>query len=121
MKVGALAPWFLILPSWALQGLPLFLFSNILLAIFTIILALLIGALGGLLPDILEPPTSPQHRGLFHYGIGLLLLILLGYNLYYNGLSYFQGFFTEFGPLLFFSGVLGYASHIILDVISSVS
>ena len=26
----------------------------------------LIGAVSGVLPDIMEPPTSPQHRSLFH-------------------------------------------------------
>lgn len=36
------------------------------------------GMIGGMLPDILEPATSPNHRGVAHSFLALLCLILLG-------------------------------------------
>lgn len=39
--------------------------------------SLLIGGLAGVLPDVLEPATSPSHRSFFH-SIALLLMLTYG-------------------------------------------
>lgn len=48
------------------------------------LMSLLGGAFAGLLPDLLEPATNPNHRGLFH-SIALLALIICGnYKVWQN-------------------------------------
>jgi len=39
------------------------------------------GAIGGILPDTVEPPKSPRHRGLFHYVLGGLALVFYSFVL----------------------------------------
>ena len=70
------------------------------------IAGLFVSQLGGSMPDIIEPPTWPGHRGVFHYGVGFLtfipaLLLITSTNL----LSFSIGSFS-----------VGYFSHFILDV-----
>ena len=43
--------------------------------LFEAILSLIGGALVGLLPDLLEPATNPNHRSFFHSVAAMLLLI----------------------------------------------
>jgi len=77
------------------------------------------GALGGVLPDSIEPPKSPKHRGFFHYVFGGLALIF--YSLVLLGTLKIIGFYvaTYFSGLITFivvALVSGYASHFFLDV-----
>jgi hypothetical protein len=61
---------------------------------------------GGLLPDVLEPPTWPGHRGVFHYVVGPIS-ILPAIFLINSNLILFAG-----GAFCF-----GYFSHFVLDVV----
>jgi len=77
------------------------------------------GALGGVLPDSIEPLKSPKHRGFFHYIFGGLAsifyaLVLLGSLkiMSFDVATYFSGPVT----FLFLALVSGYASHFFLDV-----
>jgi inner membrane protein len=67
-----------------------------------------IGAVGGILPDILEPATDPNHRKSFH---SVAALYCLGFGLYktYNGNLSIDAKHTITGASL------AYASHLLLD------
>lgn len=63
---------------------------------------------GGLAPDIIEPPTWPGHRGFFHYTIGPAniipaLIFTNSTNLVLSSVDAFR---------------MGYFSHFILDILS---
>ena len=64
----------------------------------------LLGAFGGKLPDIIEPPTSPQHREFFH-SVSLGGAALQGAR---NNIN------LDVNPN-FVAIVAGYLSHLLLD------
>ena len=67
------------------------------------------GVVGGLLPDILEPPRHPGHRDLFHSRLALIGMPIVGAklmdsaNLSQSAVTVGEGF------------SVGYISHLILD------
>ena len=77
------------------------------------------GAVGGILPDSIEPPKRPKHRGFFHYVFGSLasifyFLILLGSL---KMISFEVAvYFVDLIRFLVLAVVSGYASHFFLDV-----
>ena len=73
------------------------------------IISALCGAAGGRIPDILEPPTSPQHRGKHHSvlkGLGLTQEILR---------IQASPFLSEEEKLKEISFKVGHLSHLLLD------
>jgi hypothetical protein len=74
--------------------------------------ALLLGLVGGLLPDRLEPPIHPGHRDAFHFIFGPIAFILF-YWLWSARLL------LNFQPFLVAAFALGYASHFFLDLLPS--
>ena len=73
------------------------------------ILSLVGGAFLGLLPDILEPATNPDHRGFFH-STGLLLLIG-----YFNIKAYQNKDLTDIQKFILSLISGSYSSHLIAD------
>jgi len=67
------------------------------------------GVVGGLLPDILEPPRHPGHRDLFHSRLAFIGMPIVGAKLMNSGnlsqsaVTVGEGF------------SVGYISHLILD------
>jgi len=80
------------------------------------------GAIGGILPDRIEPPKRPKHRGFFHYVFGSLaatfyFLVLLGSS---KIISFeVAAYFVDLIKFLVLAVVSGYASHFLLDVFVS--
>ena len=71
--------------------------------------SLLVGGLTGILPDVLEPATSPSHRSLFH-SIALLLMITYG-----NLKAWESQNLTEDQKLMISMLSAGYGSHLLSD------
>lgn len=69
----------------------------------------LAGGVAGLLPDLIEPATSPQHRQIAHSVAALLISISSVSNI--NQSQYIGQNQKEFLAVL----ALGYGSHLILD------
>lgn len=67
-----------------------------------------VGAIGGTVPDILEPPTNPRHRGTAH-SFGALTAALKTYNYAENPML------SEQQKRILKAFSLGYAGHIISD------
>ncbi len=72
----------------------------------------LLGALGGMLPDILEPATNPCHRQFFH---SLLFgaVLLFGKEMVFEALK-----LSDEQKVLFNSLLGGYSSHLVLDALT---
>ena len=83
--------------------------------IFAILLISLLGMVGGVLPDMLEPPTDPRHRGPFHYLGGGLCVVFMGVILIVD--TSILETFSDLASWAVISLIAGYASHIILDVL----
>ena len=115
---GAVSPWVLIAAySYSHSIWPYLLDGSDLLVMGLFVTGL--GALGGILPDRIEPPESPRHRGFFHYVPGGLAFIFYCFVLLeslkiisFDVATYFSGPVT----FLFLALVSGYASHFFLDV-----
>lgn len=73
------------------------------------LLGLGIGAVGGVLPDILEPATNPNHRKLFH---SLTTATAIGYGLYKTHNSNLD---TNLKQTIHCAGA-AYFSHLFLDI-----
>jgi len=71
--------------------------------------SLLVGGLAGVLPDVLEPATSPGHRSLFH---SMALLIMLTYG---NLKAWESQDLTEDQKLGISLLSAGYGSHLLSD------
>ena len=71
-------------------------------------------AAGSLLPDILEPPSTARHRGIFH-GRRVLLVTLAGFIL--TAAAVMGNPATPRLPLIFTCSafLLGYAAHLLAD------
>jgi membrane-bound metal-dependent hydrolase YbcI (DUF457 family) len=67
------------------------------------------GAIVGILPDILEPATNPNHRSFFHSIISLLLLLCGDYILLQN-----EGVSEELKALITTLS-MAYGSHLLAD------
>jgi hypothetical protein len=65
------------------------------------------GAVAGVLPDVLEPPLSPNHRGIFHSVPLLAVLVFAAILLFGRSKSALLG--------LLFSLLVGYISHLWAD------
>jgi len=61
---------------------------------------------GGLIPDVLEPPTWPGHRGVMHYFVGPISILPAIFLFNSNSILFAIGAFS-----------LGYFSHFILDIL----
>jgi len=115
---GAVSPWVLVAAHiYSHSTLPSLLSGQDLLVMGAFMTGM--GALGGILPDSVEPPRSPRHRGFFHYVLGGLAfifysLVLLGSLkiLSFDAAVYFSDFIT----FLVLALVSGCASHFFLDV-----
>ena len=71
--------------------------------------SVVLGILGGMLPDILEPATHPNHRQFFH-GLLLIAVVFYGREKLYQLLE-----LTPQQRGLFDSLLAGYSSHLYLD------
>ncbi len=67
---------------------------------------------GAILPDLIEPPKSPNHRRFFHSVLVLLILMIL--LIWLNAGT--QSMFTYL-PSGF---IIGYLSHLLLDATSRI-
>lgn len=72
----------------------------------TLFFMLGLSAVGAMIPDMLEPPTGPHHRSLFHSFVVLLALIFITLEMFSMG--------SGLGALIGFVGV-GYISHLAAD------
>lgn len=110
---GLSAPWVLVaFFLFIFDSIPFFHQGNALIGAIAISLA---GIFGGVLPDILEPPTDPWHRGPFHY-IGGVLCVISILVILINP-STLKTHFSTFLSWVILSLIAGYASHIILDIL----
>jgi len=66
-----------------------------------------VGAVAGILPDVLEPPLSPNYRGFFH-SVPFLAAVVFAATLFFGRSK------TALLGLLF-SFLLGYGSHLLAD------
>jgi len=115
---GAVSPWVLIAAySYSHSIWPYLLAGTDLLVMGLFITGM--GAIGGILPDSVEPPKRPKHRGFFHYALGGIALVFYSFVLLgslkivsFDAVAYFSGPIT----LLFLALISGYASHFFLDV-----
>jgi len=115
---GAVSPWLLIAAySYSHSTWPDLLAGSDLLIMGVFVTGL--GAVGGILPDRIEPPKGPKHRGFFHYVFGglaaiIYFLVLIGSLkiIIFDASTYFSGPIT----FLFLALISGYASHFFLDV-----
>jgi len=74
-----------------------------------VLVASTLGGIAGLLPDIIEPPNNPNHRGLFHSAsVGGLLTYLLKDVAKSNTIR-------QEGKLISAIFGLGYLSHLFMD------
>jgi len=118
LLAGAVSPWVLIAAySYSHSAWLILLAGSDLLVTGVFVTG--IGAVGGILPDTVEPPKSPRHRGFFHYILGGLALIFYSLVLLgtlkiisFDVATYFSGPIT----FLFLALISGYASHFFLDV-----
>ena len=81
---------------WVLSGFS----GGLLLAIMGVVFALL----GGMTPDTLEPADGPDHRSVFHWLVGFLIVIPAYLWISADGLLFVAG-----------SYCVGYFSHFVLD------
>ena len=70
-----------------------------------LLVLVLTAIIGSWMPDILEPPTWPGHRGIFHYLGGPLAGAIVIFSLSPSATSYILG------------TAAGYFSHFVLDYI----
>lgn len=77
--------------------------------IFEAFLSLVGGAFVGLLPDIIEPATNPNHRGIFH-SIGLFSLLIYGEYKVLQSES-----LTEDQKAAISTLIAAYGSHLVAD------
>ena len=73
------------------------------------ILSIILGAIGAVLPDILEPPKSRWHRKRYHSKVLLLIIIIT--IILVIGLPWFNGAFMV-GLLIV---LISYLCHLIMD------
>jgi len=76
------------------------------------------GAIGGILPDSVEPPKRPEHRDFFHYVLGGFAFVFYAFVLLgtlkvitFDAAAYFSGSIA----FLLLALISGYASHFFLD------
>ena len=87
-------------------------------------LVLIIGAslvcifAGAVFPDIIERPTSPDHRGLFHSWFMLALVFILSFIICFVLIPRYQ---ENLFPYLVLGFLLGYLSHLLLDSTTKMS
>jgi len=79
-----------------------------------------VSLVGGRLPDYLEPPNNPQHRGICHWLLGFVALIYVILFLFaFPYLPWLPLTYDTFLGLLLMSFLAGYASHFVLDYLIS--
>lgn len=115
IPVGLISPWIIILGfaffrhilSFAFYDYPWFI---------VVLLIVLASFLGERTPDALEPPKSPNHRGIFHWLIGFLAFIYIIIFLFaFPYLPWLPLTYDTLLGLLIVSYLVGYASHFVLD------
>lgn len=74
--------------------------------------SLILGGVGGILPDLIEPATHPNHRSFFH---SITLLALLGYS---NVKTWQSENMNDDHKLLISILTAGYGSHLLVDGLS---
>ena len=76
------------------------------------------GMIGGVLPDLLDPPISPNHRG-FAHSFSLGILLGFGIEKVYNYITNVEfnknEVWVNIVLLIIMSLLIGYMSHLILD------
>ncbi|MCG3221547.1 MAG: metal-dependent hydrolase [Candidatus Heimdallarchaeota archaeon] len=81
-------------------------------------LALIIGIsflcvfMGAIFPDIIERPTNPDHRGLFHSWLMLSLVFISAFIICFVVIPRYE---ENLFPYPVFGFLLGYLSHLLLD------
>jgi len=78
--------------------------------VFEIIIFIGLAVVGSRLPDLVEPPVSSKHRGVFHSLPLFLILTLL--------FLYWVGSDVHLLPKLTLSLIFGYDGHLILDALT---
>lgn len=96
--------WHLITCTIAFAGYAILVNSIVKISLQNIVISFILALIGVILPDILEPPTDPRHRGSFHSKeafkwVGMILLItaligLLSYQ-FYMASGFFLGYFVH--------------------------
>ena len=96
--------WHLIICTFAFAGYAILVNSLVKISLENIAIAFILALIGAILPDILEPPTGPRHRGSFHSTealkwVVIILLItaligLLSYQ-FYIASGFFLGYFVH--------------------------
>ena len=76
------------------------------------VMALAFSILGGKLPDIIEPATSPHHRKFFH-SVAVMLAVGWGVKQAYEWTP--ETSWEKFARLALIFGGVGYISHLALD------
>jgi len=74
-----------------------------------IVVSLIVGGLFGLVPDIIEPATSPNHRAFFHSILMLIMLVFVNYEFWRIEN------FSDTLKLIILAASIGYGSHILTD------
>ena len=94
--------------------LGLFVFDLTSVNVNTYCILTVFSGIGGLIPDTLEPPDTPEHRHVFHslrvllFLIGLMCVLLVTFPMWSRGSV----------GLVFFALIIGYISHLLSDSIS---
>lgn len=74
--------------------------------IATLLISSIFALCGGLVPDVLEPPTWRGHRGVWHYFVGPVIILPAIFFINSNSILFVIGAFC-----------VGYFSHSILDIL----
>jgi len=118
---GAVSPWVLIaVYSYSHSTWPNLLAGSDLLIMGLFVTGM--GAVGGILPDRIEPPNRPRHRGFFHYVFGSLSAIFY-FSVLLGSLKIISFevtvYFVDLIKFLVLAVASGYASHFLLDIFFS--
>ena len=73
---------------------------------------------GSIFPDVIERPTNPDHRGLFHSWFMLSLIFITSFIWCFAIIPRFS---ENIFPYLIFGFLLGYLSHLLLDSTTKMS
>lgn len=94
----------LIICTFAFAGYAYFVNLLVKISLDNIAIAFFLALIGTILPDILEPPTSWEHRGIAHslgalkfFGISLIITALMGLlsYIFYIASGFFLGYFVH--------------------------
>jgi len=73
---------------------------------------------GAIIPDVIERPTNPEHRGMFHSWSMLSLIFISAFLLCFVVIPRYS---EKIFPYPIFGFLLGYLSHLLLDSTTKMS